>query len=82
MVNRHECPECGSTHWDYANVGLPDAIQCLDCGCVYPQILSLFPVLKKTEESSASAWPFPTSLRPNDRGLPKYNPNNEEDAPI
>lgn len=78
MVNRHECPKCGSTHWDYANVGLPDALQCTDCGCIYPEVLSLFPVLKKTEES----WPFPTALKPQKHGLPKYNPNNEQDAPI
>lgn len=28
------------------------------------------------------SWPFPTSLRPQKHGLPKYNPNNEEEAPI
>jgi hypothetical protein len=78
MVNVHTCPKCGSNHWDYANVGLPDALQCTDCGCVYPEVLSLFPKLIKTEES----WPFPTSLRPQKHGLPKYNPNNEEESPL
>lgn len=95
MVNRHECPKCGSTHWDYANVGLPDAILCTDCGCVYPEVMSLFPKVVKTngvknehslpkgaKGSSPNAWPFPTALKPQKHGLPKYNPNNEEEAPI
>lgn len=29
------CPECGSDEWDYANVGLPKALVCLNCGCLY-----------------------------------------------
>ena len=37
---------------------------------------------KGAKGSSPNAWPFPTSLRPNDRGLPKYNPNNEEESPL
>jgi hypothetical protein len=52
------CPKCGSNDVDHATIGLPDAMQCLDCGYLFPQVLSLFPVLKKTETS----WPFPTSL--------------------
>lgn len=78
MKNSLTCPKCGSDNWEYSNVGLPDAIDCLDCGHIFPQVLSLFPVLKKTEES----WPFPTALRPQKHGLPKYNPNNELDAPL
>lgn len=58
MVKAHECPRCGSNHWDYSNTGLPDALQCTDCGCVYPEVLSLFPKVIKTETN----WPFPTSL--------------------
>ena len=27
-------------------------------------------------------WPFPTQPIPNDYRLPKYNPANEEDAPL
>ena len=65
-----KCPKCNSNDVDHATVGLPDAMQCLDCGYLFPQVMGLM------------SWPFPTSLRPNDRGLPKYNPNNEEDAPI
>ncbi len=26
-------------------------------------------------------WPFPTTPLPMDPKVPKYNPNNEEDAP-
>ena len=26
-------------------------------------------------------WPFPTTPLPTDHKVPKYNPNNEEDAP-
>lgn len=78
MVNVQTCHKCGSHDVDHATIGLPDAMQCLDCGHIFPQVLSLFPVLKKTEES----WPFPTALRPQKHGLPKYNPNNEPDAPL
>ena len=55
MVN---CPKCGSDDVDHATIGLPDAMQCLDCGYLFPQVMSLFPKLIKTE----SSWPFPTSL--------------------
>jgi len=79
MVNT--CPKCGSDDVDHATVGLPDAMQCLDCGYFFPQVMSLFPVLKKTETS----WPFPTSLvkKPLNDNLPKrYNPSNDEESPI
>lgn len=33
-------------------------------------------------KSALGVWPFPTALKPQKHGLPKYNPNNEEDAPI
>lgn len=29
------CPKCNSPDWDYANVGLPDAILCTNCGHIY-----------------------------------------------
>jgi rubredoxin len=48
MVNA--CPKCGSDDVDHATVGLPDAMQCLDCGYLFPQVMGLV------------AWPFPTSL--------------------
>jgi hypothetical protein len=79
MVNT--CPKCGSNDVDHATIGLPDAMQCLECGYLFPQVLSLFPVLKKTETS----WPFPDSLRPkklNDQLPQRYNPSNDEEAPI
>lgn len=28
------------------------------------------------------SWPFPLAPIPNDYRLPKYNPANEEDAPL
>lgn len=82
MVNNvYRCPECGSNDVDHATVGLPDAMQCLECGYLYPQILSLFPVLKKTETS----WPFPTSLRPkklNDQLPNTRDSGNTQEAPF
>ena len=50
-----------------------------DCDVVKTKTLKL---PKGAEGSSPNAWPFPTSLRPQKHGLPKYNPNNEEEAPI
>ena len=29
------CPKCNSKAWDHANVGLPYAILCIDCGSLY-----------------------------------------------
>ena len=29
------CTKCNSPEWDYSNVGLPNAILCLNCGHVY-----------------------------------------------
>ena len=75
------CPKCRSNDVDHATVGLPDAMQCLDCGYLFPQVMSLFPTLKKTETS----WPFPDSLRPkklNDQLPQRYNPSNDEESPI
>ena len=79
--NEHICPKCGCGEWDWPNVGLPDAIQCTDCGHIYPQVLSLFPVLKKTSEG----WPFPTSLRPkklNDHIPDTRDRGNTQEAPF
>ena len=80
MVNT--CPKCGSDDVEHATIGLPDAMQCLDCGYLFPQVMSLFPKLIKIERG----WPFPTSLwvkNPlNDNLPPKYNPANDEESPI
>ena len=86
MVNT--CPKCGSNDVDHATIGLPDAMQCLDCGYLFPQVLSLFPVLKKIKgfvKKTESSWPFPTSLvnKPlNDNLPPKYNPANDDPSPL
>ena len=29
------CPKCNSPNWDYANVGIPKALACLNCGNLY-----------------------------------------------
>ena len=29
------CPKCNSKEWDHANVGVPHAILCTDCGNIY-----------------------------------------------
>lgn len=31
----NKCPKCGSDDWDHANVGLPIALVCLNCGNIY-----------------------------------------------
>lgn len=33
-------------------------------------------------EVHTMTWPFPTKPIPNDQRIPKYNPANEEDAPL
>jgi uncharacterized Zn finger protein len=61
MVNT--CPKCGSDDVDHATIGFPDAMQCLDCGYLFPQVMSLFPKLIKTNVvKTETSWPFPTSL--------------------
>lgn len=45
-----KCPKCNSNDVDHATTGLPDAMQCLDCGYLFPQVMGLM------------SWPFPTSL--------------------
>jgi hypothetical protein len=75
------CPKCGSDDVDPATIGFPDAMQCLDCGYLFPQVMSLFPKLIKTETS----WPFPTSLvnKPLNDNLPqRYNPANDDPSPL
>ena len=75
------CPKCNSNDVDHATIGLPDAMQCLDCGHLFPQVMSLFPKLIKTEES----WPFPTSLRPkklNDQLPNTRDSGNTQEAPF
>jgi predicted Zn-ribbon and HTH transcriptional regulator len=68
-----KCPKCNSHDIDPATVGLPGAMQCLDCGYLFPDIMGRV------------SWPFPTSLQPKKSDfnvMPKYNPNNEDDAPM
>jgi rubredoxin len=68
-----KCPKCGSNDVDHATIGLPDAMQCLYCGYLFPQVMGLV------------AWPFPTSLRPkklNDQLPQRYNPANDEPSPL
>lgn len=68
-----KCPKCNSNDVDHATVGLPDAMQCLDCGYLFPQVMGLM------------SWPFPTSLvkkrvsdeLPNTNGL-----SNAQEAPF
>lgn len=67
------CPKCGSDDVDHATIGLPDAMQCLDCGYLFPQVMSLFPN------------PFPTSLRPkklNDQLPNTRDSGNTQEAPF
>jgi hypothetical protein len=45
-----KCPKCNSNDVDHATIGLPDAMQCLDCEYLFPQVMGLM------------SWPFPTSL--------------------
>lgn len=67
------CPKCNSNDVDHATIGLPDAMQCLDCGYLFPQVMGLM------------SWPFPTSLVkkkvsdeiPNTNGL-----SNAQEAPF
>ena len=71
MVNT--CPKCGSNDVDHATIGLPDAMQCLDCGYLFPDIMGLV------------SWPFPTSLvnKPLNDNLPKrYNTANDDPSPL
>lgn len=30
----NRCHECGSTDWDYANIGFTNAVTCLHCGSI------------------------------------------------
>ncbi len=46
MVNI--CPKCNSNDVDHATIGLPNAVQCLDCGHLFAHV--------------EQVWPFPTSL--------------------
>lgn len=45
-----KCPKCNSHDVDPATVGLPGAMQCLDCGYLFPDIMGMM------------SWPFPTSF--------------------
>lgn len=31
-MTQKQCPKCASNDWDYANVGVPHALLCTDCG--------------------------------------------------
>jgi rubredoxin len=68
-----KCPKCNSNDVGHATIGLPDAVQCLDCGYLFHQVMGLV------------AWPFPPSLRPkklNDQLPQRYNPANDEPSPL
>lgn len=32
------CPECNSDDWDWANVGVPLGVLCVNCGHIYQSI--------------------------------------------
>ena len=32
-----KCPKCACKWWNYSNVGLPNAMECRDCGYIYPK---------------------------------------------
>ena len=67
MVNA--CPKCKSNDVDLSCTGLPNAIQCLDCGHLFAD----------------TSWPFPDSLRPkklNDQLPQRYNPANDDPSPL
>lgn len=46
MVN--SCHNCKSDNVDLSNTGLPNALECLDCGLIFANV--------------KQSWPFPTSL--------------------
>lgn len=43
------CPKCKSKDIDISSIGLPNAMQCLDCGHLFAHVVE-------------QVWPFPTSL--------------------
>lgn len=57
-MSNNVCPKCQSPNWDYACVGVPHAILCVDCGHIYngKPLKPLDPL--------GSRWPFPTIDRP------------------
>ncbi len=64
------CPKCKSKDIDIPSIGLPNAMQCLDCGHLFAHVVE-------------QVWPFPTSLRPkklNDQLPQRYNPANDDEA--
>jgi rubredoxin len=68
-----KCPKCNSHDVDHATIGFPDAMQCLDCGYLFPDIMG------------AMSWPFPTSLvkKPlNDKPVKVDYVNNAQEAPF
>lgn len=42
-MTNNTCPKCQSHNWDYACVGVPHAILCVDCGHLYPDWVKYFP---------------------------------------
>lgn len=68
-----KCPKCNSSDVDHSSTGLPDAMQCLDCGYLFPQVMGLM------------SWPFPTSLtkKPLNDKTPNINGlSNAQEAPF
>jgi hypothetical protein len=37
-TDEKQCPQCKSFDWDWANVGIPEAVQCCDCGFIYNHV--------------------------------------------
>lgn len=35
MIDKLLCPKCGCLDWGLSNTGMPNALECLDCGEVY-----------------------------------------------
>jgi Zn ribbon nucleic-acid-binding protein len=65
------CPNCKSDNVDLSSIGLPNAVECLECGLVFANVKQV--------------WPFPDSLRPkklNDNLPQRYNPANDEESPV
>jgi len=64
----YHCNKCKSNNWDYACVGVPNAILCIECGHVYgaPR--------PNDEMPKYPVWPFPTKDKP----LTPWTPGQEK----
>lgn len=57
------CPKCHSHNWDYACVGVPHAVLCIDCGNLYPANMDDVERVAREREQS-DRWPFPCAEKP------------------